>query len=63
MQSRSRSIKVLDHAMSGPAGTACCETFVEALGLKNLFSTFMGKVGFFLLLVHILGFHLSAFRR
>ncbi|PSR77278.1 hypothetical protein PHLCEN_2v7971 [Hermanssonia centrifuga] len=43
MQSRSRSIKVLDHAMSGPAGTACCETFVEALGLKNLFSTFMGK--------------------
>lgn len=30
--------------MSGPAGTACCETFVEALGLKNLFSTFMGKV-------------------
>ncbi|KIP10420.1 hypothetical protein PHLGIDRAFT_125614 [Phlebiopsis gigantea 11061_1 CR5-6] len=42
-QSRSRSIKVLDHAMSGPAGTACCETFVEALGLKNLFSTFMSK--------------------
>lgn len=30
--------------MSGPAGTAACETFVEALGLKNLFSTFMGKV-------------------
>ena len=29
--------------MSGPAGSACCETFVEALGLKNLFSTFMGK--------------------
>lgn len=45
MQARSRSIKVLDYAMSGPAGTACCETFVEALGLKNLFSTFMGKVG------------------
>ncbi|KAI0081766.1 DUF1716-domain-containing protein [Panus rudis PR-1116 ss-1] len=43
MQSRSRSIKVLDFAMSGPAGTAACETFVEALGLKNLFSTFMGK--------------------
>lgn len=44
MQARSRSIKVLDHAMSGPAGTVACETFVEALGLKNLFSTFMGKV-------------------
>lgn len=43
MQSRSRSIKTLDHAMSGPSGTAACETFVEALGLKNLFSTFMGK--------------------
>ncbi|KZO93737.1 DUF1716-domain-containing protein [Calocera viscosa TUFC12733] len=39
----SRSIKVLDHALSGPAGTAGCETFVEALGLKTLFSTFMGK--------------------
>ncbi|KAI5124831.1 hypothetical protein M0805_005461 [Coniferiporia weirii] len=35
--------KVLDFAMSGPAGTACCETFVEALGLKTLFSAFMGK--------------------
>lgn len=43
-QSRSRSIKVLDYAMSGPAGTQCCEVFVEALGLKSLFSTFMGKV-------------------
>ncbi|GBE79478.1 Beta-catenin-like protein 1 homolog [Sparassis crispa] len=43
MQSRSRSIKVLDYAMSGPSGTASCETFVEALGLKTLFSTFMGK--------------------
>lgn len=44
MQSRSRAIKVFDYAMSGPAGTSCCETFVEALGLKSLFSTFMGKV-------------------
>ncbi|KAI0337925.1 DUF1716-domain-containing protein [Trametopsis cervina] len=43
MQPRSRAIKTLDHAMSGPAGTACCETFVAALGLSNLFSTFMGK--------------------
>lgn len=44
MLARSRSIKVLDHAMSGHAGTACCDVFVEALGLKALFSTFMGKV-------------------
>jgi len=29
--------------MSGAAGTVCCETFVEALGLKTLFSAFMGK--------------------
>lgn len=44
MQSRSRSIKVLDYAMSGEAGAAACETFVDALGLKTLFSAFMGKV-------------------
>lgn len=44
MQAKSRSIKVLDYAMSGPAGTATCEVFVEALGLKTLFSAFMGKV-------------------
>lgn len=37
-------IKVLDFALAGPAGTKCCETFVEALGLKSLFSAFMGKV-------------------
>ncbi|KAI0719562.1 Catenin-beta-like protein [Cerioporus squamosus] len=43
MEARSRAIKVLDYAMSGPAGTAACETFVDALGLKSLFSTFMGK--------------------
>ncbi|EMD40739.1 hypothetical protein CERSUDRAFT_45089 [Gelatoporia subvermispora B] len=43
MQARSRSIKVLDYAMSGSSGTSSCETFVEALGLKYLFSTFMGK--------------------
>lgn len=39
-----RCVKVLDFSMSGPAGTPCCETFVEALGLKTLFSAFMGKV-------------------
>lgn len=43
MQSRSRAIKTLDHAMSGQAGTESCEVFVEALGLKHLFSVFMGK--------------------
>ncbi|OCH94113.1 DUF1716-domain-containing protein [Obba rivulosa] len=43
MQARSRSIKVLDYTLSGSSGTSSCETFVEALGLKYLFSTFMGK--------------------
>jgi hypothetical protein len=44
MQSRSRAIKTLDYAMSGIAGEATCEAFVEALGLKTLFPAFMGKV-------------------
>ncbi|KAI0268267.1 Catenin-beta-like protein [Gloeopeniophorella convolvens] len=43
MQARSRSVKALDHAMSGQEGTEACETFVEASGLKYLFSAFMGK--------------------
>ncbi|KAJ7276448.1 Catenin-beta-like protein [Mycena haematopus] len=43
LQARSRAIKTLDYAMSGSSGTASCEAFVEALGLKTLFSAFMGK--------------------
>lgn len=46
MQSKSRAIKTLDYAMSGAASAAICEAFVEALGLKALFSAFMGKVFF-----------------
>lgn len=30
--------------MSGPAGSEVCSNFVEALGLKTLFSALMGKV-------------------
>ncbi|KAG8721984.1 hypothetical protein FRC08_008080 [Ceratobasidium sp. 394] len=41
--SKSRAIKVLDYAMSGPPGAANCVTFVDAMGLKTLFSAFMGK--------------------
>lgn len=48
LQSRSRSIKALDFAMSGTSGSAICEGFVEALGLKTLFSAFMGKVCVFI---------------
>ncbi|CAG8598044.1 17039_t:CDS:10 [Acaulospora morrowiae] len=43
MMSRMRSIKVLDHALSTPDGTSCCERFVEIFGLKTLFSAFMRK--------------------
>ncbi|KAK7470595.1 hypothetical protein VKT23_002019 [Stygiomarasmius scandens] len=43
LQSRSRAIKTLDYAMSGPSGTVVCGAFIEALGLKTLFSAFMGK--------------------
>ncbi|KAG9097018.1 hypothetical protein FRC06_008033 [Ceratobasidium sp. 370] len=43
--SKSRAIKVLDYAMSGPPGAANCVTFVDAMGLKTLFSAFMGKAG------------------
>jgi len=46
LQSRSRSIKTLDYAMSGTTGSASCDAFVEALGLKTLFSALMGKVSF-----------------
>ncbi|KAF8621646.1 hypothetical protein AX15_007664 [Amanita polypyramis BW_CC] len=43
LQSRSRAIKTLDYSMSGAASTVVCEAFIEALGLKTLFSAFMGK--------------------
>nr|GAT59458.1 predicted protein [Mycena chlorophos] len=43
LQSRSRAIKTLDYAMSGASGTAACEAFIDALGLKTLFSALMGK--------------------
>lgn len=41
--SRSRAIKTLDHAMQGREGAPLCERFVESLGLKTLFSIFMGR--------------------
>ncbi|KAG6868515.1 hypothetical protein C0993_001616 [Termitomyces sp. T159_Od127] len=43
LQSKSRTIKVLDYAMSGVTGSAICEAFVEASGLKTLFQILMGK--------------------
>ncbi|KAF8165305.1 Catenin-beta-like protein [Crassisporium funariophilum] len=43
LESRARAIKVLDYAMSGAAGSPICEAFIEAQGLKTLFTAFMGK--------------------
>lgn len=45
LQSRNRSLKVLAYALRGNDGASNCERFVDVLGLKAFFSTFMGKVG------------------
>lgn len=42
---RTRAIKVMDYAMQTDDGSAACERFVDSLGLKSLFSAFMGRVG------------------
>ena len=42
--SRPRALRLLDHALGGPHGAACCEKLVEAAGLKVIFSMFMKKV-------------------
>lgn len=39
--SKSRSLRVLDHAMGGHNATAVCEQLIEAAGLKTVFPTFM----------------------
>jgi beta-catenin-like protein 1 len=50
---KTRAIKVLDYALQSEDGSASCERFVEMLGLKSFFSTFMGKVGIYLSFNHI----------
>ncbi|XP_034238737.1 beta-catenin-like protein 1 [Thrips palmi] len=39
--SRNGSLKVLDHAMSGPEGRENCNKFVDILGLRTIFPLFM----------------------
>ncbi|XP_014092563.2 beta-catenin-like protein 1 [Bactrocera oleae] len=39
--SRNGSLKVLDHAMSGPDGRENCNKFVDILGLRTIFPLFM----------------------
>ncbi|KAL8950279.1 MAG: hypothetical protein Q9222_003683 [Ikaeria aurantiellina] len=42
--SKPRALRLLDHALGGAEGSACCQKLVEAAGLKAIFSTFMKKV-------------------
>ena len=41
--SKPRALKVLDHALSGSSGQPVAEKFIDAAGLKPLFSTFAKK--------------------
>ncbi|KAJ5757159.1 uncharacterized protein N7511_007341 [Penicillium nucicola] len=41
--SKSRSLRVLDHALGGAGGAPACERLVEAAGLKTIFGMFMKK--------------------
>ncbi|MCJ1339481.1 hypothetical protein MMC09_004771 [Bachmanniomyces sp. S44760] len=41
--SRTRALRLLDHACGGPTGAACAEHFVEAGGLSRVFTIFMKK--------------------
>ena len=42
--SKPRALQLLDHALGGRDGAACCEKLVEAAGLKVLFIILMKKV-------------------
>lgn len=42
--SKSRALRLLDHALNGSGGAPCCEKLVEAAGLKVIFSVLMKKV-------------------
>lgn len=39
--SRNGSLKVLNHALSGPQGKDNCNKFVDILGLRTIFPLFM----------------------
>jgi beta-catenin-like protein 1 len=41
--SKQRSLRVLDHALSGQSGVAACERLIEAAGLRTVFGMFMKK--------------------
>lgn len=54
--SKPRALRLLDHALGGPDGAACCEKLVEAVGLKVIFSIFMKKVREFPQISHQLSY-------
>lgn len=56
--SKPRALRLLDHALGGPDGAACCEKLVEAAGLKVIFSIFMKKVQEFPQISHQLSYHI-----
>ena len=60
-KSRYRALRVLDHVLGGPDGGICCETLVEAGGLKKTFSLFMHKEDAETT-EHLLGIFYSMFR-
>ncbi|KAG9229556.1 Catenin-beta-like protein [Amylocarpus encephaloides] len=41
--SKSRALRLVDHALGGPTGAEVCSRLVEAAGLKVIFSMFMKK--------------------
>ncbi|KKK19963.1 hypothetical protein P175DRAFT_0478104 [Aspergillus ochraceoroseus IBT 24754] len=41
--SKTRALRILDHAMGGSGGGAACERLVEAAGLRTVFGMFMRK--------------------
>ena len=42
--SKSRALRLMDHALGGQTGREVCERLVEAAGLKVIFGTFMKKL-------------------
>ena len=42
--SKSRALRLIDHALGGPSGAEVCEKLVEAAGLKIVFGMFMKKL-------------------
>ena len=61
---KSRALRVLDHAMSGPAPVALpvCEKLVSAAGLKTVFALFMKKTTDATSVEHLLGIFASLLR-